>query len=265
MKKIILLFIPVAVLFSFRKQEKKPFHWKNNAKAAICLTYDDGMQTHIENAIPQLNEAGLKGTFFINTTEGTSSIVGWKKAAKSGHELGNHSLFHPCPRSFGWQEEVASDNYTIPQILSEIKTVNQILANLDPDRKTRAYSYPCNKTEVGGKSYINALRKSKLVTCARTGSGSEKIIFDDFPNFNKMFVPSWAVPNDPELKDLIDFVEKAKEKGGLAVFQFHGIGGQWIKVSSETHKGLLKYLSENKADLWVTTFSEMVEYVEKNK
>jgi peptidoglycan-N-acetylglucosamine deacetylase len=264
-KKVFYLLIPLVLLISFKNQENKPFRWKNGAKAAICLTYDDGMQTQIDNAIPQLDEVGFKGTFFINTTEGRNSVIGWKNAAKSGHELGNHSLFHPCPGSFGWPKEIASDNYTIPQILNEIKTVNLILANLDPSRKTRSYSYPCNLTEVGGKSYLEPLRKSKLVSYARGGSGTEKIIVTDFSSYNKMNVPSWAVPDNVELKDLIDFAEKAREKGGLGVFQFHGVGGQWIKVSNETHNAFLKYLSDNKSDFWVVPFSEAIEYIEKNK
>jgi peptidoglycan-N-acetylglucosamine deacetylase len=264
MKKLILLLFTVLFL-SFKPIENKTIQWKNGAKAAICLTYDDGMQTQLENAIPQLDEVGFKGTFFINSVSGTTSVIAWKNAAKNGHELGNHSLFHPCPCSAGWPKEIASDYYTIPQILKEIKTVNMILENLDPSRKIRSYSYPCNQTEVGGKSYIEALRKSKLINCARGGGEAERIFVSDFSTFNKMNVPSWIVPENVELKDLIDFVEKAKEKGGLAVLLFHGVGGEWIKVSNETHKAFLKYLSENKSEYWVAPFSEIVGFVERNK
>jgi hypothetical protein len=40
--------------------------------------------------------------------------------------------------------------------------------------------------------------------------------------------------------------------------------GQWIHVSNEVHKGLLKYLAENKSDLWIATFSEIVDYIDQN-
>ena len=35
--------------------------WPHGAKAAIVLSYDDGMQTHLSTAIPQLDQYGLKG------------------------------------------------------------------------------------------------------------------------------------------------------------------------------------------------------------
>ena len=266
MKKILLAAFVASFSFSFAGEESpRKIHWKNGARAAVCLTYDDGMGTHLANAIPQLDNAGLKGTFFLNAVSGTGDVVGWKHAALKGHELGNHSLFHPCPVSFGWDKLIATDHYTVPQILREIATVNELLAQLDPARTTRAYSYPCNVTEVGGKSYVADLLESKLASCARTGSGAEKIIVTDFARFDKMLVPSWAVPEGVELKDLIAFAERAREAGGLAVFQFHGVGGQWIQVSSEVHQGFVNYLAEHAADYWVGTFSETVAYIEAAK
>jgi hypothetical protein len=49
-----------------------------------------------------------------------------------------------------------------------------------------------------------------------------------------MLVPSWAATNvtGPEL---VAFAQKALDAGGLAVFQFHGISGEWIPVSRDAH------------------------------
>ncbi len=236
--------------------------WKNDAEAAICLTYDDGMQTHLDQAIPQLNLYDLKGTFYINTVQGRENIIRWKVAAKNGHELGNHSLFHPCPSSFGWQEELATDHYTVTQMLKEIEAVNHILANLDKDKVTTSYAYPCNNTMVSDTNYIDALQKSKLVAYAR-GGGDQPTVIADFSNLNIMHVYSWAVPEGTELPELIAFAEKARKLGGLAVFQFHGVGGEWIKISEQTHEGLLKYLSEHSSEFWVAPFSEIMDHLSR--
>src|SRR6476469_231010 len=76
-------------------------------RAIICLTYDDGLETQRTTAIPQLDSVGLKATFFLNAIQGSSAsdiigqtpeaVLGWTQAAKNGHELANHTLFHPCP------------------------------------------------------------------------------------------------------------------------------------------------------------------------
>jgi hypothetical protein len=74
------------------------FKWPDGAKAAICLTYDDALDGHLDYAIPQLDSAGFKGTFYCtgNSPSLYSRMGEWRMAAKNGHELGNHTLFHPC-------------------------------------------------------------------------------------------------------------------------------------------------------------------------
>jgi peptidoglycan/xylan/chitin deacetylase (PgdA/CDA1 family) len=87
-------------------KRKKP---GGQSKAIICLTYDDGLETQLSNAIPQLDAAGIKATFFLNSIQGSSqsdvigqtpeAVSGWVNAARNGHELANHTLFHPCPKN----------------------------------------------------------------------------------------------------------------------------------------------------------------------
>src|SRR5687767_15529074 len=38
--------------------------WPNGARAVIVLTYDDALTSQLDHAIPVLDEAGFKGTFF---------------------------------------------------------------------------------------------------------------------------------------------------------------------------------------------------------
>ncbi len=234
--------------------------WQGQRKAAICLTYDDGMQSHLDVAIPQLDRLGLRGTFYLNTVKERDNILGWKAAARAGHELGNHSLFHPCPNSFGWPKELTTENYTVADILKEIEAVNHLLKNLDPNRKRFSYAYPCNNTEVGSKSYIVPLKKSGLIQYAR-GGGKTPIVTTDFDNLNRMHVYSWAVPEGTTATALIAFAQKAKQDGGLAVFQFHGVDGEWIKVSGEAHEKLLEFLSDNASEYWVAPFSEIMDHL----
>ena len=239
-------------------------------KPIICLTYDDGLSTQLTTAIPQLDSAGFKATFFLTAIQGSSQsdvigqtpeiVSGWHNAAAKGHELANHTLFHPCPMKLGWDQALAIDNYTVKQIIDEIKTQNDLLSLLDPKRIKRAYAFPCNNDIAGGKDYSQILKQRKLVTYARTGGDSTSVI-KDFAQLNTMKVPSWLVLTGTTANELIAFAEKVKKANGLGIYQFHGIGGQIFAVSADDHREFLAYLKANENDFQILTFSEAMEQI----
>lgn len=243
-------------------------------KAIICLTYDDGLETQLSTVIPQLDSAGLKATFFLNSIQGSAksdvigqtpeAVLGWTNAAKEGHELANHTLFHACPEKLGWQKSIAVETYTIGKIITEIRTENTILALLDPSRKERSFAYPCNNFVIGDIDYSVIIKEQRLVKYARVGGDSNSII-TDFKNLNIMKVPSWHVWTGTTLQELIAFAEKAKKAGGMAVYQIHGVGGQVFHISIETHKAFLDYLKKHQDEYWVTTFSEAMDFITTNQ
>ena len=72
--------------------------WPDGKKAAVVFTYDDGLDCHLDVAVPQLDEFGFKGTFFCtgNSKSLFNRMEEWREITQKGHELGNHTLFHPC-------------------------------------------------------------------------------------------------------------------------------------------------------------------------
>ncbi|HEX8504309.1 MAG TPA: polysaccharide deacetylase family protein [Hymenobacter sp.] len=248
---------------------KKPVQAR---KAIICLTYDDGLDTQLTTALPQLDSAGLKATFFLNSIAGSSptevigeapaAVVGWSAAAAHGHELANHTLFHPCPEKLGWTKTAAIERYTVARLLQEIRTQNALLALLDPGRTRRSFAFPCGNTFIGPIDYAPAVRASGLVTFCR-GGGDRTSIITDFAVLNPAQVPSWLVEPGTTYEELIAFAEKVKQSHGMGVYQFHGVSGQIFKISSQAHRKFLAYLKAHEADYWVTTFSEAMALVAK--
>jgi sialate O-acetylesterase len=117
MKKIVHITFVFLLLMSVSEMAVAQFTWPKGAKAAVVFTYDDGLDCHLDVAVPQLDEFGFKGTFYC--TGNSQSLYNrtdeWRTIARNGHELGNHTLFHPCDGSkAGWvKPEYDLNNYTI--------------------------------------------------------------------------------------------------------------------------------------------------------
>jgi peptidoglycan/xylan/chitin deacetylase (PgdA/CDA1 family) len=227
------------------------------------LSYDDGMDTHLDHAAPDLDAAGLKGTFFVpgHSESLAKRLPEWRALSTRGHELANHAIFHPClrkPASLPEREwvkpEYALESYTVGRIRDEAAAMNTTLLAIDGEA-VRTFAYNCCDTTAGGQSYVDALRP--LFLAARAG---EDRIAADVASLDPMLVPSWAAENVTSAQ-LIAFVQKAVDAGGLAVFQFHGIGGQWISVSREAHRELLAWLAANRGTVRTDTFRAVMAHV----
>ncbi|HZY35983.1 MAG TPA: polysaccharide deacetylase family protein [Mucilaginibacter sp.] len=230
--------------------------WPHHKKAVIVLTYDDGLKSQLDNAVPLLDSLHFKGTFFlIGDALDYNTIPQWRAVAKKGHELANHTMYHPCTDK---NNPVGSQSYTPATILREIGTTNYFLFALD-GKTTHSYAYPCTETSVGGKYYVDSLRKSGAVSYARIGGDKDDAVITDFKKLDPLLVPSYGVEAGTTGEQLIAFVKKVEQSGGMGVFMFHGIGGDWIITSPEAHKQLLEYLAHDK-DIWVATFSEAMDY-----
>ena len=58
--------------------------WPEGKHAAIVLTYDDGLPSQLDVAIPQLDRAGLRATFFLNDVK-PENIDRWRDAQSASH------------------------------------------------------------------------------------------------------------------------------------------------------------------------------------
>lgn len=251
------------LIITISSKAQKAFRWPGNKKAAIVLTYDDALQSQLNIALPQLDSLHLKGTFFLTGNMTETDISKWRNAAKNGHELGNHTLYHPCRSSaFAADAHYQSDNYNLKIILREISAMNNFLFAID-NKSGRTYAFPCTETSVGGKDYTDTLARSGLIKYAR-GGGDSNAVITDFKHINKFVVPSWGFGYNPNESQLISFVKKVQRAGGLGVFMFHGVGGDYLQVTDSAHKKLLEYLNSKQKEVWVATFQEVMDYVIKN-
>lgn len=233
------------------------FQWPEDKKAAVCLTYDDGLDCHLDVAVPALDKYEFKGTFYCTgySTSLNQRIDDWRKIAKNGHELGNHTLFHPCNgETFDWvRPEYDLNSYTREQIIEELRTANTLLEAVD-GKTSRSFAYTCTNHEINGVSFIEDM--PALFPSAR-GDGP---VPENMKDVDLYYMPSWGV-SDPTGEEMIAFVEEAEKKGTIAVFMFHSVGGGYLNVSAEAHEALLVYLAGKKDEIWTDTFLEVTDYI----
>lgn len=238
----------------------QPVEWPGGHKAAIVLTYDDALPSQLDVALPQLDAAGLHGTFFLNATFAPSDVARWRAAAKAGHELGNHSLLHPCPAAaFPMEPQSNTERYSVKGMLREIAAMNTLLTAID-GKSARTYGVPCSQTLVGGEDYIGALRATGLIRHVRSGGSGDGVIADP-RRLDRFRVPSRGFPESATGADLIGFVEQVRRSGGMGVLMFHGVGGDYLKVSAEAHRALLGYLKAHADEIWVAPFGEVMDAI----
>lgn len=233
------------------------FQWPNGARAAVVLTYDDALVSHLDIAAPHLDQAGLKGTFFITGTFAQSLLPRWRALASNGHELGNHTIFHPCARgSFDMPVRYNSESYDVPTMLAEISAQNTFLSAID-GLASHTLATPCGQTRAGGVDYMDALRQSNMLRFVRNASGepSDPRTVDPFD------VPAHFFPDTATGADMIAYVESAVRNRRLVVIGFHGVGGDYLVNTAQSHQDLVSYLAAHQRDIWIAPFGEVMDYV----
>ena len=252
-----LVLITAAVLCG---QAHAQITWPTGKTAAIVLTYDDALRSQLDVAVPQLAKARLRGTFFLDGDITPDDMLRWRAVARAGHELGNHSTNHPCPRAMlPDRVQYLTDDYDVSRMLGEIAVMNNVLFGIDGQRP-RTYSVPCSQMLVGGVDYTDALRDRRLVKYVRTGGDAWRSVVTDLANLDLFQVPSYGPVDRPEAATLIAYVERVREARGLGVLQFHGTGGDYLEVSAAAHQALVDHLRKH-PDIWVAPFREVMDYV----
>ena len=231
--------------------------WPGGAKAAVALTYDDALASQLDHAAPALERAGLRGTFFLSAVK-REHVPRWRALATKGHELANHSLFHPCPAaSFPAEPRYTSEAYTPAQMVREIAAQEVLLTALD-GRARHGFASPCTINHVNGRDYIEPLRAADIVSYGRDDAPQPGDTAADVSTLDPMHIPGRAFAETVAGPELIAFAQAAQRGGGMAVYVFHGVGGDYLQVSNPAHDALLAWLKAHRRDIWVAPLGEII-------
>jgi peptidoglycan/xylan/chitin deacetylase (PgdA/CDA1 family) len=236
-----------------------PNAWPDDARAAIVLTYDDALTSQLDHAVPELEAAGFRGTFFLSNVK-AADIPRWRAAAARGHELGNHTIFHACAAAnYPADPRYTAEAYTPASLLKEIEQQNVLLTAID-GRPRHGFATPCGQSRAGGTDYLEALRAADLVDYVRGVFVTPADLAADVAKMDLMRIPARGFPDNVTGAELIDFVRQAEAGGGMGVILFHGVGGDYLQVSDAAHRELVAWLKAHRKEVWVTTFRSALDW-----
>lgn len=258
--------------------------------AAISLTYDDGLPQHLDCAMPDLEAGDLRGTFYVATRRRGDLAWGprvaeWKAAHRRGHEIGNHTQYHPCGGERPWlPPNLRLEAYNLARIEAELVAANREIDEAlgdDPvrdnavrdnavrdsavrdsgpgGRAPRSFAYTCCDDWVGPEQTSFRPVVARLFPAARGGVSP---VPQDPYELDLAFVQSWAILASTSVEQIIAYIDRTVEDRRWGVLTFHGVGGGHnMNVSRDTHRAIVEAVVARSDRLWCDTFLNVARHL----
>jgi len=225
---------------AFARIPPQPNPWP---RGYVSLAYDDGLDSQLDIAAPQLEAAGLHGTFYLTWDNMKDRAGEWATLARRGHELANHTMTHPCdlrrqhPASFAARE---------------VEPLQRWLARVEGASHGLDFAYPCDVTDLGSgtpndqaKRYARLLRHAGMLS-ARTSEGPPNS--PHWVEHAPYRLQALALAYDTSgLDEVRDYVSSAIRRSAWAILVVHEIGdgernNGFIPVNE--HAGLVRMIAQ---------------------
>lgn len=213
-------FLTMCLMLPFARSAKAEAAASPWPRGYVSLAYDDGLSSQLDIAVPQLEAAGFRGTFYVTWENISDRAAEWAALAERGHELANHTMTHPC----GLQDQAVGSFRA-----RQIDPLEHWLAKVEGTRRNRDFAYPCDVTNLGpgnpnqqAKRFARLLRQSGIES-ARTSEGP--------PNSGRWAkrapyrLHALALGYDTDgLGEVRDYLDGAVRRGEWAILVIHEIG-----------------------------------------
>ena len=225
--------------------------WPAGCQGAVSLTFDDGLPSQLEVAIPLLNRYGLQATFYVNPrADFAEQLLPWRAAAEAGHEVGNHTVSHPCSKNFAFisdNNRRGLEEMTLDEIEAEIVLAGERIRTVIPQQETMSYGYTCYQPYVGRgatrQSYVPVVAKHCV---AGRGRGERP---NDPRHCDLWYL--WSTPCERMTgAELVGLAEQAAVQGRWSILTFHGVSEGHLSVAPGDLEELCDFLARNRSRIW---------------
>ena len=222
-------------------------------QGAVSLSFDDGLQSQCDVAVPLMEDRGLRATFYVSPRDKTPGrgdwrefLAPWQQVAERGHEIGNHSLTHTCSRAM-WLEpcDRCLEDLAVADIEQDVVEAERRLEAVFGASR-RSFAYPCYEDFVGvgtnRQSYVPVIAKHFI-------AGRSK---SDYPNSpltcDLHYLTSYPCERMSGA-EMVGLAARAISLGRWVILTFHGIDEGHLPVWYKDLREVCDFLTENR-DIW---------------
>ena len=233
--------------------------WPDGKKMAISLTFDDARLSQIDKGIPLLDKYQVKGTFYVSPEGMGQRLGGWKRAVANGHEIGNHTVVHPCSGNYPWAKQKALEDYSLADMYRELDSANRVIEHLLGVTPV-TFAYTCGHTFVGRgrktESYVPLI--ATMFATARTWMDNTTADpgFCDFAQ-----LPGIEL-DGKSFEAIRERIEAAKEQGSWLILAGHEMndGGPQTSLMS-TIDSICRYAKDPTNGIWIERVTTVGSYL----
>lgn len=243
--------------------------WPKSCRAAVSLTYDDGIPNHPQLVAPLLEQYDMRGTFYVPIKDDVvNNPLPWRKMAARGHELGNHTVYHPCWSVGGKYDAWLPDqlnlvHYDAEHWMDEINTANDALELIDNRRERRTFGNTCFDNYLGPEENPVCLEPliAQVFLAARGEQTSRPVDLANI-NYNNLGTV-WA--DRRSFGDFAGELQEIADTGGWVIYTFHGVGeaAHNHNINAREHHRLLEFLHNNAKTYWTAPVIDIVKWLKR--
>jgi peptidoglycan/xylan/chitin deacetylase (PgdA/CDA1 family) len=253
----------VASTLSWSQPVAGSFPWPAGKRVVVSLTFDDARTSQVNGGTAVLDQYGVKATFFVVPGPVKQNLEGWKKTVASGHEIGNHSLNHPCTGNFPWSRSNALEDYTLEQMRTQLIEANKNIETL-LGVKPEVFAYPCGNTFVGRgkdtKSYVPLVAELFLLGRGWLDEGPNDPAFCDFAQLTGMEM------DGKDFDAILPLIESAKKNQQWVVLAGHEMGESGSQTTRLSMlKKLMEYAKDPANEVWIAPAGVVAKYIQQHR
>jgi len=224
----------------------------------VSLCYDDALPCHFETVAPLLERHGLRGTFYPHLqSRFLDDVANWREVAAAGHELGNHTLFHPCYDQKWLDRTYHLRHYTPQRWRDEVKLANAVLRTVDGCVR-RTFGNTCHDNQLGeGEQLVLLETLAPEFFVAARGQHTRRPV--DFTRLNWFNLGNRGIDGCafPDLRAEVESLAK----GGWIIYTMHGVGARdhSLHIDETAHQHLIEWLGEHRDSIWTAPVRTVAE------